>query len=136
MWSVFFGLFTLAIFVVDVNDLPFLTSPLFKFPFLASYILFFLIFYFTFFQLRRVELGTEDSYYVSNYFKHFRFVYEDIQDVRMTKIIFFKVYTIRMIAKSTLGKKIRFLADESSIASFLKHGSPGAVAFEGKMNKK
>lgn len=133
LWSVFFGLFTIALFVVHESDLPFLTSTAFKFPFLIFYILFFLFLYFTFFQLRRVELGDETSYYVSTYFKHFMLIYEDIKEVKVIKAPFFTVYTIRLKAKSKLGLSITFLADQSAIVHFLKSETEGASAFNVKI---
>ena len=78
VWIVFFTIFTISIFTIDGQSLPFLTSPVFKYPFLLVYLIFFALIYFTIVQLKRVEMGS-DCYFVSNYLKTYRLVFEDIE---------------------------------------------------------
>lgn len=111
-WIVFFALFTLSIFIVDEVSLPFLTSPVFKYPFLAAFLFFFLLIYKTIMQLKRVELG-EENYIVSNYFRTVRFQYRDIHSIDVIPIGRFYLVTFNLIAPGSFGKRMYFLASKS-----------------------
>ena len=108
-WIVFFTVFTVAIFTIDEQSLPFLTSPIFKYPFLIMYLLFLALLYFTVMQLKRVEIG-QDCYYVSNYFKTFRLIYDDIESVSIIPLFRLQIMSFRLKAKGSFGNKITFLA--------------------------
>lgn len=118
-WIVFFTTFTAALFLVDGRSLPFLTSPLFKYPFLLGYFLFFVILYYTVMQLKRVEMGPE-HYYVSNYLKSFRLVYDDIEKISIIPLGRLQLITFRLKAKGSFGKKITFLASKQLFELFMK----------------
>ncbi len=118
VWIVFFTVFTLTLFVVDEQQIPFLTSPMFKYPFLAAYLLFFALIYFSIMQLKRVEMGPE-YYYVSNYFKTFRLVYEDIESINIIGLDRLQIMTFHLKAKGSFGKKITFLGSKNLYNSFL-----------------
>jgi hypothetical protein len=111
VWIVFFTIFTISIFTIDSNTLPFLTSPIFKYPFLVAYLLFFALIYFTIMQLKRVEMGP-DCYYVSNYLKTYRLVYDDIESVSSIPLFRLQIMTFKLKAKSSFGNKITFLASQ------------------------
>jgi len=119
VWIVFFSTFTAALFFIDGRSLPFLTSPLFKYPFLLGYILFFTLLYYTVMQLKRVELGP-DSYYVSNYLKSFRLVYDDVEKISIIPIGRLQLITFSLKAKGSFGKKITFLASKQLYELFMK----------------
>lgn len=70
-------------------------------------------------QLKRVELGP-DSYYVSNYLKSFRLVYEDIEKISIIPIGRLQLVTFRLKAKGSFGKKITFLASKQLYELFMK----------------
>ena len=118
VWIVFFTTFTLALFLVDEQSLPFLTSPVFKYPFLGLYVIFFLAIYFTIMQLKRVEMGS-DYYAVTNYFKSYRLYYEDILKIQIIPLGGLKLITIRLKAKGSFGDKITFLASKQLLDLFL-----------------
>lgn len=117
VWIVFFTIFTISIFTIDSHTLPFLTSPYFKYPFLFGYLLFLTLIYFTVIQLKRVEMGS-DCYYVSNYLKTFRLVYDDIESVSIIPLVRLQVMTFRLKAKGSFGKKITFLASKQLFEIF------------------
>ena len=100
VWIVFFTIFTISIFTIDGQSLPFLTSPVFKYPFLLVYLIFFALIYFTIIQLKRVEMGI-DCYFVSNYLKTYRLVYEDIESVSIIPLGRLQVITFRFKAKGS-----------------------------------
>jgi hypothetical protein len=111
-WGVFFTLFTASLFLVDEVSLPFLTAPIFKYPFLAAYLLFFFLIYKTLMQLKRVELGDE-FYIVSNYFKTYRFLYKDIKTIDIIKLGRLQLVTFTLLAPGSFGKRIHFVASKS-----------------------
>jgi hypothetical protein len=119
VWIVFFTIFTISIFTIDGQSLPFLTSPVFKYPFLLVYLIFFALIYFTIIQLKRVEMGS-DCYFVSNYLKTYRLVYEDIESVSIIPLGRLQVITFRLKAKGSFGKKITFLASKQLYNLFLQ----------------
>jgi hypothetical protein len=116
-WIVFFGSMTVAAFVYDnayYGEIPGL-------PFRIGLVLFFIsgliMFMFTLMRLKRVEMGT-DGMYVTNYFKHLRYQYEDIEKIAESEFLFFKVVTIHLRAKGTFGKKFTFIASRDRYAEF------------------
>ncbi|MFN8339793.1 MAG: hypothetical protein U0T36_12325 [Saprospiraceae bacterium] len=117
VWIVFFSIFTISLFTVDEQTLPFLTSPAFKYPFLIAYLIFFALIYFTIMQLKRVELGT-DCYYVSNYIKTYRLIYEDIDSIKIFPIGRLELFTFQLKAKGSFGNKIVFLASKQLMEMF------------------
>ncbi len=133
VWGVFFSIFTLTLFIIDENTLPFLTSPVFKYPFLAAFLFFFTLIYFTLLQLKRVEMGPE-YYIVSNYFKTFRLIYEDIVKIDIIPLGGLQVVTFRLRAKGSFGKKITFLASKNLYESFLQE-HPEVATFLDNLKK-
>ncbi len=117
VWIVFFTLFTGALFLADPQQLPFLTSPVFKFPFLVGYILFFALLRYTLMPLKRVEMGP-DYYYVSNYFATYKLSYEDIASIRIYPLGRLQMMILDLKGKSSLGSKISFLASRQLFAIF------------------
>ncbi|HMT54166.1 MAG TPA: hypothetical protein PKD16_09760 [Saprospiraceae bacterium] len=118
VWIVFFTIFTISIFTIDDQSLPFLTSPVFKYPFLAGYLIFFALIYFTIIQLKRVELGP-DFYYVSNYLKTYKLVYEDIASVNIFSLGRLMIVSFRLKASGSFGNKIVFLASKQLYEMFM-----------------
>lgn len=117
-WAVFFGLFTLFAIFYTQSEILLLQNIWFKLGVLGFYLLFFAIVYLTLFQLKRVEMG-EDAYSVSDYFKTYRLIYDDIHHVTETALFSWTLVSIHLKGKSSLGKKIRFLADRNLYAGFL-----------------
>lgn len=119
VWIVFFTIFTISIFTIDGQSLPFLTSPIFKYPFLAGYLIFFALIYFTIIQLKRVEMGPE-HYFVSNYLKTYRLIYDDIESISIIPLGRLQIMTLRLKAKGSFGQKITILASKQLYGLFLK----------------
>lgn len=117
VWIVFFTLFTGALFLADPQQLPFLTSPIFKYPFLLGYILFFALLRYTLMPLKRVEMGP-DCYYVSNYFATYRLSYDDIDSIRIYPLGRLQMMVFDLKGKGSLGSKISFLASRQLFAIF------------------
>jgi hypothetical protein len=127
VWIVFFTIFIISIFTIDSQTLPFLTSPYFKYPFLFGYLVFFTLIYFTIIQLKRVEMGP-DCYYVSNYLKTFRLVYNDIESVSIIPLFRLQIMTFKLKAKGSFGQKITFLASRQLFELF-EQSNPDVAAY-------
>ncbi|MBK9736617.1 MAG: hypothetical protein IPO92_17320 [Saprospiraceae bacterium] len=118
LWIVFFSTFTIALFITDEEDLPFLTSPYFKYPFLVIFLIFLTLLYITFLKLKRIEMGPE-CYYVSNYLRTFRLIYDDIENINSINLGRFRWVTFYLKAKGSFGKKITFLINKQLFEIFL-----------------
>ncbi|MBK8516267.1 MAG: hypothetical protein IPL55_08255 [Saprospiraceae bacterium] len=69
-------------------------------------------------QLKRVELA-EDFYYVSNYFKTYKMVYDEISSINMINLGGLQLIFFRLNAKGSFGNKIVFLASRQLMRIFL-----------------
>ncbi|HFA51855.1 MAG TPA: hypothetical protein ENJ95_22795, partial [Bacteroidetes bacterium] len=79
-WLVFFGIFTLAVILSNVEQFTAFNFAYVKLAIGAIFIIFAIIFYFTLIQLKRVEL--DGGYiYASNYFKTYRYPYHNIEKI-------------------------------------------------------
>ena len=118
-WIVFFGSMTIAALFSEQSifgEIPGL-------PFRIGILLFFLsgvaMFGFTLMRLKRVEMS-DDHLYVTDYFKHLRYPYGDIEKIAESEFLVFKVVTIHLKASGTFGKKFTFLASRDRYADFWK----------------
>jgi hypothetical protein len=80
-------------------------------------------------RLRRVELA-ENGIIISNYFKTYRYNYEDLISIKITNFGLFHLGILRMAAKTKMGKNVPFLLKRGYFEDF-------AIAhphlFEGKI---
>ncbi len=104
-WVVFFGAFTYAALTTEM----YAAFPIPKTQFHLLAILFFisgfLLLYFTLWQLKRVEFFP-DNFYVTNYFKHYRYSYADIESISYIHLLIFRIMIIKLAQKGHLGRKI------------------------------
>lgn len=117
-WAVFFGMFTLFALFYNDSELIIFQSWTVKFTVLGIYILFFLLFYFTLFQLQRVEMA-DTHYVVSNYLNTYKYVFEDVEKITETPFLRWIIVTIHLKGKGSLGKKIIFLANKRLYTDFM-----------------
>ena len=71
-------------------------------------------------------------YYVSNYMKTFRLVYDDIEKVDKMKLGPFMWVTYKLKAKGSFGKKITFLANTQLYNMFMNDHPEIAKLLDGK----
>ena len=118
-WIVFFGAFT--IIVLFARNAYFGQIP--AVPFKIGTVLFYLsglaMFYFTLIKLKRVELGDEHVY-VTNYFKHLKYPYRDIEKIEDSSIGFFQTATIWLKAPGTFGSRVTFVVSPANYDHFWK----------------
>ncbi|HRG42193.1 MAG TPA: hypothetical protein PLC27_12360, partial [Saprospiraceae bacterium] len=83
-----------------------------------GYLIFFALIYFTIIQLKRVELGP-DFYYVSNYLKTYKLIYDDIESVHIIPLGRLMLVTFKLKASGSFGNKIVFLASKQLYEMFM-----------------
>ncbi len=110
VWLVFFTTILITIFTVSDKTLPALTTTNFRIGYVVFYIVVLSILYFTLFQLKRVEFGS-DHYIVTNYFKTYKLIYDDIASIHTNDFGRFILIKFKLKAKSSFGDKITFLAN-------------------------
>ena len=119
-WYIFFGCFTIFLFFIDNDDLPFSNPMMVRLSFLIFFLVFgFLIYYFLV-KLKRVEI--EDEFvYVTNYFTTIKIHISKI--VRISEFSFFGFQRIKLILQSPTiyGKKIRFVCNAANYKLFKDH---------------
>lgn len=109
VYITFFGLVSIMLLVIDPGDFPLAGNPYIKYGFVCIYVIFVLLMYFTILDLKRVEFD-DGSIIVSNYFKTYRYRFEDVEHMYEHNFGLFTVITIKMKANTKMGRKIRFLA--------------------------
>ncbi len=119
LWISFFSLFSVALFLRSSEELDILSTMEFKITFAVCFIIFFILLYFTVMKLKRVEMDRE-FFYVSNYFKTYRYRYEDIEKISENDFLLFHTLKIHLRKKGKLGKKITVLLDKFLYQNFIK----------------
>jgi fumarate reductase subunit D len=116
-WIIFFTCF--AIGALFSNDLPLLSMTSFKIGSVVFLLIGILFFWLTTTRLQRVEMGKED-FYVTNYFKHYKYTYDSIEKISQTNWLLFKTIHIKLKKKGSLGKRITFLESSKRFQHFLE----------------
>jgi hypothetical protein len=118
-WMTFFGLLTLAIILADPGELPIGGGIVFKIVFVTGFIVFLLFIWLTVIRLKRVDFGDE-GIYVSNYFKTYRYKYEDVSKIKENNLGLFILGTIELKDKGSFGKNIYLIISKIHYQDFLE----------------
>ena len=94
-WVTFYGLLTLFIIFMDAETSPLFSSMQAKILVAVVFILFAVLIYFTLFQLLRFD-ASSDHFLISNYFKTFKYKFEDVASISTTKFLFINLLKINM----------------------------------------
>ena len=87
--------------------------------FASGFLLFLTFLLLTIMRLKRVDFA-EDGIYVSNYFKTFRYKYEDIAKIKENNLGLFILGTIVLKEKGSFGKNIYLLISKIHYEAFLE----------------
>lgn len=109
----------MAIFFIDPDKIPMLGSWQFRLAYVIIYLLFGVFLYLTFIQLLRVDMGPE-KFNVSNYLKTYAYNYEDIEKIDESNYGLFRLITIRLKSKGSLGKRITFIPSYKNYEYFIE----------------
>ena len=122
-WIVLFGTLTLAILLSGIGKSTLFGSWIFK----GGAFLFFLtgvaLLYFTVMQLKRVELDSENLY-VTNYFKSYRYSYENIEKITQNDFGLFRTGQVHLKKAGSFGKRFVFLQSKQKFEDFVKAYPP------------
>ena len=107
VWIVFFGVLTIFTLISGgVRSLPYHLAV--QGTLVMVLLSGFALLWFTLMDLKRVEL-TDDCFYVTNYFKTYRYTYDSLKDIRELKFLWINVTVFEFVQKSSFGKKIIFI---------------------------
>lgn len=113
----FFGLFVLAVFMVEKELWP-LYLPSFRIGLVTTYILFILLLRYTVMRLRRVEYSGMDLI-VSNYFKTYRYRVEDVEAIHTYNLLLIHLARVTLKTKGVWGRRIYFVAKTVNVETFM-----------------
>lgn len=116
-WIAFFGAFSFAVWISDVQ-VGRIPSRIFKPLFTAFYLGGIAILYWSVMRLKRVEMD-EHFVYATNYFKHYRYPYHNIEEIEEQDFFFINVVHIHLKEAGNFGKKITFLPSKRKFQAFL-----------------
>lgn len=116
-WLVFFGAFTLAVFIYNAEYYGNIRGSYMRWGSLLFYVGGAAFIYLTLLRFKRVEISTEHLF-VTNYFQHRRYPLSDVALVRTRDYGLFRLGTAELKAAGTFGKKIRFLVSEKYLKAF------------------
>ncbi len=127
-WIVFFGAVTVTIWALSVRigNLSPMTFAIIATIFYLAGILFF---YWATLRLHRIEID-ENYIYISNYFKHYRYLHKDIEKIIRKKRPIFSTAQVHLKGKGSLGKRIRFIPSSSLFDDFFQGRSNLAFPIE------
>ncbi len=132
LWVVFFGVLWLGSWFSGYNYF----GPFSANTFLTGLGLFFIagvsILYWVLFRIKRVDMD-KDGFYVTNYFKHYRYTYDSLANIQEREYGLFLVIDLILHQPGSFGKKITFVASRKRYKDFLEsHPS----VFTGLLNQK
>ncbi len=119
-WIVFFGTITVGLFLIEPQDNPFLGNNSVRFSVLGGYVFFLLIFIRTVMRLKRVD-ADQQHIYVSNYFKTYRYLLEDIETIEELDFGVILVLKIILKQEGAFGAKIPFILNKPTFDDFIEH---------------
>jgi hypothetical protein len=104
-FAAFYGVFTIVTWIGNPEDLGYLGQPLFRYSNTAFFFSAATILFLTVWKLKRIEF-TETHIYVTNYFKTYRYVLEDIASMNKTNLFLFSTLTIKFHSRTYFGKSV------------------------------
>lgn len=115
-WTLFFRFFLPTVWIVFfgvIIGVVFFTMHIPSWKWIAGilgfYIAGILLLIFTLLSLKRVECS-EDYFYITNYFKTYRYTYDSLHAIRTFDILLFKIIVLIFHEPSSFGRRIFFLA--------------------------
>ena len=109
IWTSFFGTLTLLVVAAvpfeGSGPIPVWAAKLLAVSFFGSGLL---LLYLMFMRLKRVDFG-ETHFYVSNYFRTYRYTYDSVQKITLEKGLFARRAIIHFHSPSSFGLRVTFL---------------------------
>lgn len=118
-WTTIFFTFTMAVWFLTTSHFAGIPIQTFRYGMLFFLLMGLAFFYFTVFQLKRVEMD-QDHIFVTNYFKNFKYPWSNVKDIEERDFIIFRTIHIVLKEPGTFGKKISFVASRRKFNAFIK----------------
>lgn len=135
-WIVFFGAFTIAVFVANRPMYGEIPGNYLRLGSAFFYLSGVVILYFTLMKLKRVEMD-DQFVFITNYLRHFRYPWHNIESIEEHNFLFLRLVTLTFKTPGSFGKKIIFAASNQLYTGFL-NSHPDLkkkVKFIGKQSK-
>lgn len=117
-WIVFFGAVTIAVLLYQFEYIGDIPAVNFRIGMVLFFVSGLLLMLFTLMRLKRVELSTE-SVFVTDYFKSRKYTYDSIEEISISRFLFFATANIRLHQKGTFGKNMVFVPNLELFRYFL-----------------
>ncbi|MEO1518568.1 MAG: hypothetical protein AAFV95_26365 [Bacteroidota bacterium] len=132
MWITFFTGLTVAMFTLDITYVGPFTIEGFRMGLLAFLLTGIAFLYWSVLRIKRVDMDNE-FFYVTNYFKTYRYPFHQIQKLNERDYKLFRVFDIYLKEPGSFGKKITFIAHRYRFDQFVQSHP---VAFQGLLEEK
>ena len=117
-WLGTLGLITIGIYSLDLAFIGMFPVQYVRIAFIVFFGIALLLCWFTFMKIKRVEMGPE-YFYVSNYFKTYKYTYDSINKIQERNYGIIKTVRIVLNEKGKLGKRLSFIPSRSRFDKFL-----------------
>ena len=111
-WLVFFGLLAIAVWLSSTEPGDMLGRIDLKLGVTAFFLTGAALLYFTFLQLKRVEMDGE-FIFATNYFKSVRYPWADVEKILQQPFLGFYIVYVHLKAPGSFGRKLIFLASRT-----------------------
>lgn len=128
-WIVFFGAFTIAVWSFRHAYYGEIPGPALRIGALFFYFSGLVLLGLTLMRLKRVEMST-DFVYVTNYFRHFRYPFHQIEKITESNFLFLKIVNLYLKEPGHFGRRITFVASNDRYTAFwAEHPEAGSRFF-------
>ncbi len=117
-WMAFFGAFTIAVLVTDMEPYTHVANATFRMGVAGFFLAGAALLLFTLVRLKWVAFD-DRHIYVSNYFRQYRYPWSLVTAIEERDVLLASLVTIRFAQKGYFGDKIHFLANERRLQHFL-----------------
>lgn len=117
IWALLSGLFLIASMIFDTGSI--MDDFSIQVAYLLIYACFLALFYFTFFQLKRVEIKDKELY-VSNYKATFKYSLDSIAEINENDYTLFKTIRIKLKDKGSFGQYLIFIPQNPNYQYFVE----------------
>ncbi len=118
-WIVFFGAFVVASYITNPIEAPQIANDTFQLQSTIFVIIGIVFFAFTFFRLKRVD-SDDNSIYISNYFKTYKYPTDTIENITIYNHLVLKAAHLKFKGKSSFGTKIIFIPYMLNLKEFVE----------------
>lgn len=125
VWIAFFG--ALMMFIVFMDSMGAVSAHIWvKLGLFLFFLTGFAMLWYTLMDLKRVEMA-EDAFYVTNYFKTYKYTYKSLEEVKERDLLVMYITTFKFIDKTAFGRKIFFIQRRKVWTDFVKE-NPDLIA--------